>query len=1031
METLPTSPRNSSENTGNDAWEQFNAEVQAFRKKQQEVAEVKNQSTLTKEEIDNLLEDKEKQKQILDADAIIDEINKINRALGEPDVKKADEEQHQKEDEEEHRREEAEQLANLEQNIINTTNEQLKETDEELGEIQDITRNEVQKILDEDSAPLTAVNVDWTHDKKAMAHDLAEQALNTEVESGNFIKKIWKGTLFKKYYEQKYTNEFLENKRKNPDGKTIGELIREQSKSAMERFVLSAVEEESAYVHEKNGESLERADEKTESEIKSAVEDYARRSLEPGEKITDITRDFYNEVDRIMAEAIDRGDMQGGYKRTNYLETAKKAAERYKKIASEAKTKAEQDLAMSQVMAGFKVYNAEVRDGARTEAHRDNIDKIINKLESSKIGQFIPAEIIAGAAGVAVGLTQTGARAVFGAAGGIIASSAISALRERNRITEDRVRMLRDAASGLEYGQNSKKSSQKYEKRLGGTLYDMQSASDLTSNIKEAMAMAERGEKGYGSKLLQAIAEARVRIDYSDSEQKDLISYSSASERGKERLELDKILIKAERALNEQGQKDYAVLKEYIEGEIVKGYRDESGEYHAGVEARDQAFKNYRTLAAIKKAGKTLAIGSAVFFGSQEIMAALDPAKIGVFEKAGLFKNTNHHDAEETILARAFGGRGTYTIAGENQVETISNISDPNQVARYEAAGYTKTETTAAWSEPKSVLGEVDPSESTARVQVKYDGWASNGTKIADGNEVRGSLVDGKFISNMSGNSTFNGQAVNYNPSSVKAYLTVGDAKFEIAGSLNESGQMTWGDNGVFTTTTGETIKAIGDNGEKLYKYFEIAADNGVDADGVQHIIPLATDVGTNSFADKIQQVVETTVEHPATYAFSKVIPGNPETVLRGVTTSGIAFAPEFGRTGLGEAAPNSTEAPLDVEAALSELEEINRRLESLEASEGAEIPAETPETVLNGQEFLNTIRDRRDAIGGDEGVGILTDTAPLGTVTSERYGSWWSGLSDEQKTAVRDIVREIESSDDRYSLNWGNGFRTWLMLNS
>lgn len=613
--------------------------------------------------------------------------------------------------------------------------------------------------------------------------------------------------------------------------------------------------------------------------------------------------------------------------------------------------------------------------------------------------------------------------------------------------------MLRDAANGLEYGKNGQN---KHEAKLGGTLYDMRPASELTSRIQEIMDRAKNGETGYGVDLMQAIAEARVRIDFSDSEQKDLISYSSASNRGKERLELDKILIRAERALSEKGKKDYETMRNQIKTDLIEGYEDAAGEYHEGVLDKDDEFKNYRTIAAAKKAGKTLAFGIGTFFVSQEVMAAIDPAKIGIFEKAGLLKTANNQDAQETILARALG-RGTYTIRGEDQIETIANISDPEQVARYEAAGYVKTQTTPATTETRSVLSEVDPSASTARVDVRYDGWASSGT-VPNNNELRTAIVNGRFVSNMSGQARFNGQTLNYDPASVKAYITVGDAKFELAGSMNEAGQMSWGEGGVFTTTTGETIKAIGDNGEKLYKYFEIAADNGVDADGIQHIIPLATDTGANTFADKISQVIEEAVESPATYTFSKVIPGASETFVRGVDTSSLAFAPNliFGtRTGLGEASPASENpaAPeaaenFDVNAALEELAQLNRDIAAYEAQEGASESA-APNDTANASEPLPEASEEVTGASEDAPASVraydeairshadaLGETIASAMLSHEQYPddtSDWeaavSNLTPDQTQAIREVYTAYPrlGINNLHHLNFGNGFRSFL----
>ena len=807
----------------------------------------------------------------------------------------------------------------------------LEET-EQAQEIESMQKElaEIDEKLEElGSTPLAAISADWTHDKRELAHDLAEQALNAETAKGNIIKKLWKGTLFKKYYEQKYIREFMDGARKDEQGRSVNDLIKEQNEDVMARFVLGATED-MRYIHEKigkknkdgsyDGEKLIPADEQTNQEIREAIEDYARRRPRYGEKVSELDDEFKDEINRILHCAIDDGRMQAGTKTNNYLDVAREAARRYELVAENAKNKAEQDIAMAQVMYGFQVYNADVRNNVRTEAHRDAIDKIVNKLESSSLGRFIPAEVLAGAAGIAAGLTQTGARAIGGAGLGIAVSSITAGLKERNRITEDRARMMRDAASGLEYDGNTK-----YEARVGGTLYDMKSAADLTAAIENAMN--SEGEDKF-EKLMQAIAEARVRIDFSDSEQKDLISFSSAKDRGKERLALDIAVIRAEKAVADEDKEFLAMLKKQVRNEITEN-----------VNEQDEDFKKFRAYSAMKKAGKSLALGAAVFFGSQEVMAAIDPNKIGVFEKAGLLKTENAANADETLLAKGFGKlTGDLGIENSIQTDTVQVTADnPEEIARLEAEGYTKVDTKLGCSTVEgTTVKDIDPSASDLRANVKYDGWANNGTKISDGNELRAHIENGKFVSTMRGSSTMNGRVIDYDTSNVKAFVTVGDSKFEVIGKLNENGQMTWGENGVFEIAggNGSTIQAIGPNGEKLYHYFEIVADNGVDENGVQHIIPFATDVGKNSFAGKIQQITENIVDHPTTYTFAKDI-AVVDNVARGVTTAGIGFAPETARQGLGAV----HQAPIPERPA-----PVVETVETAESAEAPEAPEETPE---------------------------------------------------------------------------------------
>lgn len=857
-----------------------------------------------------------------------------------------------------------------------STNPEEISTEELLNEWR---RNQAQ--IEELSRPLAAINADLSHDQRELAHDLAEQDLNSEVSKSGFFKKLWKGTLFKKYYTKKYEGEYLTGDRER-DGKTIHELAKERSKSAIERFVLGATED-AAYIHGAAGEKLTEADAETTAKVKAAIEKFASAEIPEGKTLEDLKLQFMEDLGRSKAEAADEGKKIDGRLIDNYLD-----------VAIQARAYVEHNHAIEDVMEGFKVYNAEVRDGVRTDVHRDNIDKIVNKLEGSAIGAIVPAQFIAGAASIAMGITQSGARAVAGVAGGLLVSSALSGLKERNRVTEDRARMMRDAANGLEYG--AKNGQSKYEARIGGTLYDLQKASDLTANIENALKM-DAGE-ARDKALMAAIAEARIRVDFSDSESKDLIAYSSEDKRGDERLALDMALIRAEKSLPENLAEQLGAVKTHLGTEIADS-----------VDKTDRDFRRTRTALAMKKAGKTLVVSAATFVASQEIIAALDPGKVGLLEKAGIIKTENSADASETLLASAF------KFNGANQVHTTDPIrveaTDQATINQLEQAGYTRSEAEAAWTSTDTRLENIDPSSSTSAVRVQYDGWANNSTAVSDGNEISAYLRDGQFVSTMRGNSTFGSEVLNYeslaSAGQVKGFITIDGTKFEIASKLNEAGQLTWGEGGVFTTTTGDVIRAVGDNGEKLYKYFEIAVDRGVDANGIQHIIPLATDVGRDTFSGTIQQAVSTVVEHPAVYEFVKTTES-----IGGLTMAG-AFMPETARNGLGTAtateqgtapAPESNPEPTPTPRNNAE-------------------PA-APETESQGDNrFIQLIEDNRNNFG-DEGVEILTDTNPYDAENAARYDEWWNGLTEENRELARRIVNALNNAGGR--IPFGRAFRDW-----
>ncbi|MBR3116149.1 hypothetical protein IKF30_02880 [Candidatus Saccharibacteria bacterium] len=891
--------------------------------------------------------------------------------------------------------------------------------------------------IDQELGPLAAINANFTHDKKELAHDYAERELNAENAKSRLLKRIWKGNLFKKYYEKKYEREILEGKREvtAEDGsrKKLDAIIAERSSSAITRFTLAATEEYGeAYIHDKAGEAMPEADKRTTEVVKAAIEKFATAKIPEGGSLTDLIRDFNNDVEELKAEARDSGTPLNETLIDNYLDVAK-----------EARMRAEHGIAIERIMEGFKVYNAEVRNNVRTEAHRDNIDKIVNKLESSKIGSVVPPEILAAAVGTASVLTQTGARAIAGAVGGIGLSGVFAGLKERNRVTEDRARKMRDVAVGLEYnsgdGNRAARKRARYEARLGGTLYDARPAQELTEHLNAAI------ESKNPDAIISAIAEARVRIDYSDSENKDLITYTSADALGDERTRLDIAIIRAEHSLPEEQQSELQLIKDYVKDHV-----------DIDVSQKDRAFRKLRTAQAIKQAGKTVAIGSAFFLGSQEIMATFDPNKISLLEKAGILKTQNNEEvATETILARLAGPR----VKTETYTDVVRGIRADQDVEinRLKQNGYTQVVAKPAHTEIKTDYVDIPPAQSAHAIKVNTQ-FADNGTRIADGNELGLRLENGNYVARMTGDSTMGSQVFNYEQLAadgvIKAQINIGGANFDIAGTANSAGQFTWPvTNGTITTTTGEVIQAFGANGEKLFKTVRVVVDNGFDADGVNQVVSLATDVGRDTFNGTITEAVESIVEEPAVYNFIKTTVSQ---IPRDVTYAGIIL-PITSRTGLGEARPveRSTTfeeiAPTPIEAATIEAPAPQTASESTETSTpqtapepaanptpqassepsdssapGVSVPPQTPpEATDAGSEAIRTVF--LDLVGED-GVKFMTDISShdddgLEESFNDDVTQWWNSLSQDAKNEVITFERINKSSKA------GRALRTWLEL--
>ena len=1030
-------------------------------------------------EIDEMIE----KGTISDADAVKEILKAKDEAAGlgkkeEEEIAKTEGEEELKQELEDKAKKELEEKAKMELEEKEKLKQQLlaeaAASKDEYKKLQEI-------VPDEPTTPLVAINADFSIDKKDLAQQEAERIADEDGNTGNYFKRLWKGTLFKKYYQKKYERELLEGKRTFIDKatgeeKTIDQAIEERSSSAFERFRLG-VTEDMDYIHSeigkkskngeyKDGEKIEEADAKTQEFVKGQIEQFVAKYKDYKGETADLRLKFDEQFKKAMAEARDNGQEIDVNGITNYGNVALQALELSIHGAS-----------MDKVMEGFKVINAKVNDEIRTEAHRDAIDRIVNAVESSKIGQVVPAEVIALAVGTAASLAQMGARSAANAAapafGGILVSSAISGLRERNRITEDRAHMMRDIANGLEYkeGENKSKRQEKYEKRIGGTLYDLRNASELAEGIKAAIEAEDSEEKS--ENILRALAEARVRRNLSDSEQKDLISFSSAGKRGEERLALDQALIRGEKALSDADKEKYEQIKAEIQRQIMDGYTNDDGEHIAGVTEQDKKFANRRALMATAKAGKTLAIGAVTFFASQEIMAAIDPNKIGIFEKAGLLKTRNNTEANETLIASGFGlNRGTFNrIVGR---DTVSVSGDDTQTMQdLSNRGYTGTMVNKPYVTTKTSVVEVDPSKSNLGWKYAIDGWANNGTKVSDGNELRMYLQNGFVVSGMKGQSTMGNQSFDIASLSqadrIKAFVTLGGQKFELV----QTGAGQWGNGNGMVDLIGPngalgSAKIIGNNGEKLYEELQFVVDNGLGADGARHVVSLATDhPGASDAIGKITQTITETIEHPATFQFTKTI---FENATRGITGAGIAFAPETARTGLGAATRSSEPAPGQTDAGpvtperppvntfatgeapapspttpeTPESEPPINTFATAPAPEPAPIPrseavpidipeeptpeattpdvSEVTESTSESEQNPNTLREEEDTnlrnlinssvdFIGERGVNILSrsdNQAESLSQNNEEYSDWWNNLDATGKTYISTIMRTI-----------------------
>ena len=726
------------------------------------------------------------------------------------------------------------------------TPEQLRNMDDEaLRQLWDEYQSSLAQEGDNGEAerrPLRAVALSREMDARDAARDIAERMLKEDLAEGGrltrFVKGIWKGNLFRGYYlgrNRQLAYERIMDKQNGRNTELSDADWSDRSQATIDRF-LSEYEEQ--MIHSGAGEwrDVLGSDNEVTQAARAAIEAFAR---DPN-----MTEEAFNqEMARVKAMLRDGNEAQnrvalGDMVLDNYLDIARTARERFQHEES-----------LEDIMEGFEIVIGEARSNVRTEAHRDALDRLMDRWEQGRVSRFISPEIVGGAASAALWFAQRGAtnlaRIATAGFGGSAVTGIAAGLKERNRVTTDRAQMARQFASGLELPGRTK-----YDQELAETIYKGTPATQLTEVLRAAL------REGNNDAIRQALLASETLSRMSDTRNIDLITYSDPTRIEEERFALD--LARAELR---------AHLRDVAPDALTNLDRDVAARMErlaeSELDARDAAFVKLRRKRSIKMGVKTGLVAAGTMIAGQEVVAAFSPDHYGIADE--IFKLNNNADAKMTWMAGVLGFENSSAV-GDVVAENMELT--PEQVEAYEKQGCVVTSNNVETITQEDITMTAREYADKYGVKVTRDDWGANGTKFSDGNELRAYYTSGGdgIVTGMSGNSvTWGGESIN-----VEEALENGKIRAFV--SLTRDGQMTPVEvtgrlvNGQmeFIPEPGSAAAACFENGKFVGKYFEVVYDNGLDANGVQHVIPLATLVGegvdNNVFTGVEDVVTNTTV---------------------------------------------------------------------------------------------------------------------------------------------------------------------------
>lgn len=475
------------------------------------------------------------------------------------------------------------------------------------------------------------VVVDVSKDARDAARDRADARLSEELAEGGrirrFAKAIWKGNLAKDYYRQKYIAQAHEHIEASQDV-----LVHEDGNERVRRAAMQATIDrfQSEYeeaIHEDAGESREILDDNSEltGAVKDLVREYAAGNLNDESIEEEFTR-----VVAAYREHSDSNELKGEgiVQLHNIIE-----------VAQQVRSAVVHGESLDAVMAEFGVVSGEARTGVRSEAKYSRVEGVIDKLQKSKIGRFVPPELITAGVSITASALRVGSTKALVAAGQTllpgIGNGIASWLRERKRSKDDRTQHSREMAQGKEFAQGARR-----REEMEATRYETVEANELRDQLRHLISGEAFDEHGNDalSAALDALTRTETLIRMSDQQNIDLISYSDVTAVAEERFELDLARAEVKVALRDRfddatrralglSDDDVETLIEQRAGAIIEGIEEDMSE-------KDAAFVKLRRRRAAKAAATGVTVGLVFGMAAQEAFAIMSDTRAGVVDSA-------------------------------------------------------------------------------------------------------------------------------------------------------------------------------------------------------------------------------------------------------------------------------------------------------------------------------------------------------------------------------------------------------------
>jgi hypothetical protein len=468
------------------------------------------------------------------------------------------------------------------------------------------------------------------HNESADSADEYLRQQSTEKGFRGFVKKIWFGNIARDYVRQRHIL------------RTSKQIISEQnvylpaggSKSDHDLAMESTIQRvTSNYDLLHSGETNQVASEieggqELEDKLKELISSYARGNID--DDVLEI------EKDRAIG-------LFGNEQHANDRNKGQILADNVSTVARNAKAAVRHGKSLQEIDDALGVKVADVKLGVRTEASKEAIDRVLDKLYGTKVGSLVNETTVSTAAAIAMGASKFTVRkvttAVSATVGLGVGAAVIAGVREAHHTTQERRLHSRQMAEGGELDEGTKRRQQMEETR-----YETVPATSLIDRLK---TLADQVSPDV-VELVQSITDIQARIDISDEQGIDLISFESKTKVEEQRLSLDIELAKAKvlmKHITESGTDTDEVIQQA--SDLARSTIEED------ISDKDRIFHKLQAKRALASAAIGFSVGVGIGLGTQELHSVFDQTLQGVAqhndtaanrvtELAGMFHNQQH-----------------------------------------------------------------------------------------------------------------------------------------------------------------------------------------------------------------------------------------------------------------------------------------------------------------------------------------------------------------------------------------------------